>query len=233
MSIQAEHYGRGLVCKRVEVLQRTDTGFVLRTASQTTHARAVILATGVAVTPPQMEALPEAVATGVIRYCPICDGFEVTDKRIAVLGSKQASIEEALFLRTYAADITFLKAVDFDMSAEEAQAAQQNGIRLEQRTLQTMFLAEGGLLVRYADGQSDRFDVLYPCLGSVPRSRLACSVGAEVTPSGGLLVDSRQQTNVPMLYAAGDVLEGLDQIASACGQAAIAATAIHNHLRKA
>ena len=38
-------------------------------------------------------------------------------------------------------------------------------------------------------------------------------------------------TNVEGLYAAGDVVQGLDQISVACGQAAIAATAIHNRLR--
>lgn len=232
MSSQAEIYGRKLVPERVESLERIEGGFSLRSASQTIHTRAVILATGVAVTEPRMDALLQAIAVGAIRYCPICDGFETKGMRIAVLASKPASLEEAIFLRTYAEDITLLKAAEScQLSHDEREAAQRDGIRLEERVLQAMELVGKQLRVIFHNGESDRFDVVYPCLGAAPRSDLAVSVGAEVTPTGGLLVDSRQQTNIPMLYAVGDVLEGLDQIASACGQAAIAATAIHNHLR--
>jgi thioredoxin reductase (NADPH) len=233
MSRQAEAYGRQLVPERVESLTPVEGGFVVRSQSRTVHARAVILATGVAVTEPQMDALPEAVAGGVIRYCPICDGLETKGKRVAVLASKGASVEEAIFLRTYADDITLLRATQACvLSADQRSAAQRCGIRLEDRLPLTIALAVGQLQVDFAGGGVDRFDVVYPCLGAAPRSGLAVAVGAEVTPTGGLLVDSRQQTNIPMLYGAGDVLEGLDQIASACGQAAIAATAIHNHLRR-
>jgi thioredoxin reductase (NADPH) len=233
MSRQAEAYGRQLVPERVVSLTPVEGGFAVQSASRMVHARAVILATGVAVTEPQMDALPEAVAGGVIRYCPICDGLETRGKRIAVLASKGASIEEAIFLRTYADDITLLKATPACViSDDHRSAAQRHGIRLEDRLPEAIALASGQLQVDFAHGDADRFDVVYPCLGAAPRSGLAVAIGAEVTPTGGLLVDSRQQTNIPMLYAAGDVLEGLDQIASACGQAAIAATAIHNHLRK-
>ena len=46
-----------------------------------------------------------------------------------------------------------------------------------------------------------------------------------------MLTDAHQQTSVAGLYAVGDVVEGLDQISVATGQAAVAATAIHNLLR--
>ncbi|UPT63897.1 MAG: FAD-dependent oxidoreductase [Hyphomonadaceae bacterium JAD_PAG50586_4] len=74
---------------------------------------------------------------------------------------------------------------------------------------------------------------LYPCLGCDPLSELAVKAGVRSSPEGGIFVDAHQRTNVAGLYAADDVLKGLDQIASACGQAAIAAVAIHNQLREA
>jgi thioredoxin reductase (NADPH) len=233
MRSQAEPYVRSFVHERVESVDRIKGGFALRSASRTIRARAVVLATGVAVTAPQLDALSLAVARGVIRYCPICDGLETEGKRVAVLAAKGTSVEEAVFLRTYAEDITLLKAApDCILSDDQRTAAQRHGVRLESRAPKVLTLADDQLHVEFAGGDSERFDVVYPCLGATPRSMLAVAVGAEVTPTGGILVDSRQQTNVPMLYAAGDVLEGLDQIASAWGQAAIAATAIHNRLRK-
>jgi thioredoxin reductase (NADPH) len=62
------------------------------------------------------------------------------------------------------------------------------------------------------------------------RSGLAGMVGANLSDDGCVLVDSHQRTSVPGLYAAGDVVIGLDQISHAMGQAGVAATAIRNDL---
>ena len=87
------------------------------------------------------------------------------------------------------------------------------------------------LIERMANGLGLQFDTLYPALGSSPRTRLATSLGAKLSESGCVLTNARQQSSVAGLYAVGDVVEGLDQISVATGQAAIAATAIHNLLR--
>ncbi len=76
----------------------------------------------------------------------------------------------------------------------------------------------------------DGFDTAYAAMGSDAQSLLGAAVGAKTTPEGCLVVDRHQRTNVPGLYAAGDVTEGLNQIAVAVGQASIAATAIRNDL---
>jgi thioredoxin reductase (NADPH) len=78
-------------------------------------------------------------------------------------------------------------------------------------------------------GNEHRFDVLYSALGLKYRSDLAISLGAEQDPSGSLIVDSHCQTSVKGLYAAGDIVRGLDQIVVGMGHAALAATHIHNH----
>src|SRR4030095_11852712 len=59
--------------------------------------------------PPMDEALhDDALARGLIRYCPICDGFEVTDKKIGVIGSDGHGVAEAVFLRSYSPDVTLI-----------------------------------------------------------------------------------------------------------------------------
>jgi thioredoxin reductase (NADPH) len=80
------------------------------------------------------------------------------------------------------------------------------------------------------DGEDYRCDVFYPMLGESARSDLASRLGAETVECRKLLVDDHCRTSVPGLYAVGDVTRGLNQIAVATGQAALAATTIHNTL---
>ena len=75
-----------------------------------------------------------------------------------------------------------------------------------------------------------RFDSIYPALGSTIRSDLARALGADMTADGCLLVDTHQRTSIPGLYAAGDVVKGLDQISHAVGEGGVAATTIRNDL---
>ena len=70
-------------------------------------------------------------------------------------------------------------------------------------------------------------------MGSVIRSELAVTLGADASDEGCLVVDAHQRTTVPGLYAAGDVTKGLDQISHAMGEAGVAATAIRNDLANA
>lgn len=74
------------------------------------------------------------------------------------------------------------------------------------------------------------FDSIYPALGSDIRSELALGVRAIVSQEGCICVDSHQRTNVQGLYAAGDVVIGLDQISHAMGQGGVAATTIRDDL---
>src|SRR5690606_28975178 len=77
-----------------------------------------------------------------------------------------------------------------------------------------------------------RMDVLYPALGGDVRSQLARSLGAECNELGYVKTDDHQRTCVAGLYAAGDVVNELNQICVATGHAAIAATDIYNKLRE-
>ena len=70
----------------------------------------MLLATGVTNRrPPMDEDLhDDALARGLIRYCPICDGYEVTDKRVGVIGGEAHGVAEALFLRGFTKDVTLI-----------------------------------------------------------------------------------------------------------------------------
>jgi thioredoxin reductase (NADPH) len=84
--------------------------------------------------------------------------------------------------------------------------------------------------VEFANGDRLAFDVLYPALGLKHRSELATQLGARANDIGQLEVSAHLETSVPGLYAVGDVASGLNQINVAAGEAAVAATAVHNAL---
>ena len=91
-----------------------------------------------------------------------------------------------------------------------------------------------GERVTVATGERDTaFDCLYLALGCEMQSRLAVRWDAEHDEDGNLIVDAHQRTSIDGLYAAGDVVKGLNQIAIATAEAAIAATDIHRRLREA
>ena len=86
--------------------------------------------------------------------------------------------------------------------------------------------------VTLADGDHVTFDTLYVALGSHTRNDLGAMLGTDLENGQCFVTDDHQHTTVPGVYAAGDAVEGLDQIGVAIGTGARAAVAIHNDLRK-
>src|SRR5690606_8408556 len=72
--------------------------------------------------------------------------------------------------------------------------------------------SDGSMQLQLQDCSVHAFDVMYAALGCRPRSALAASLGVELDDSGTLRVDSRCATSVPGVYAAGDVVDALDQL---------------------
>ena len=236
MREQAAKYGALREPKRVTDLQREDECFVVRCDDEHFRARTVLLATGVVNNRPDGisdELHDEAMARGLLRYCPICDGYEVTDKRVGVIGTGDHGTAEAQFLRTYTTDITLISPHgDHDLPNECSAALDDAGIKRVAGPCGAFAIEDDRIAVETADGTL-AFDSIYPALGSVIRSDLAGHVGAKLTDQGCILTDDHMETSVPGLFAAGDVVRGLDQISHAMGQAGVAATTIRNHLAKA
>jgi len=234
MKEQAQLYGAEIIDGFVTRLDKTEDGFCANWGSGPVNARTVLLATGVKNRrPPMDEDLhDDALARGLIRYCPICDGYEVTDKKVGVIGSDSHGVAEALFVRGYTPDVTLIapdKALE--ISNEDRGRLEEAGIEMVDGPAQAVAIAEDCITVDTAEGHYT-FDSVYPALGSDTHTQLAEQVGARLNEQGCLGVDARQRTSVPGLYAAGDVVIGLDQISHAMGQAGVAATTIRNDLAK-
>ena len=234
MRDQACKYGAKIETEFVTKLEReAETGlFVATWGSGSARTRAVLIATGVTNRrPPMDEALhDDALARGLVRYCPICDGYEVTDKRVGVIGSGSHGVAEAVFIRSYTSDITLIapdKALS--LNADDRRKLKSAGIDCVDGPAQAVAISSECIVVDTAEGHYT-FDSIYPALGSDTHTQLAEMVGARLSEDQSIVVDRHMRTNVPGLYAAGDVVIGLDQISHAMGQGGVAATAIRNDL---
>jgi thioredoxin reductase (NADPH) len=234
MRDQACKYGAKIESEYVTKLERdADTGLFAATwGSGCVSARTVLLATGVSNRRPPMdeELHDEALAKGLIRYCPICDGYEVTDKKVGVIGSDSHGVAEALFIRSYTADVTLIapdKALK--LKPEDLAKLKDAGIDCVDGPTQAAAISHDFIVVDTAEGHHT-FDSVYPALGSDTHSQLGEMVGAKLAGDGCFLCDEHQRTSVSGLYAAGDVVHGLDQIGHAMGEGGVAATTIRNDL---
>ena len=233
MREQAARYGARREDVRVTKLARDGEEFVVTTDHGTYRARTVLLATGVVNHRPD-GLLPDihdpALERGLLRYCPICDGYEVTDRRVGVIGTGDHGMREALFLRGYTRDVTLVApGAEHMLDPACIAALDEAGITWVDGPCGGYAIEGEQLTFDTARGRM-AFDSVYPALGSRIRSRLAVEAGARASDEGCLEVDDHQRTTVPGLFAAGDVVKGLDQISHAMGEAGVAATTIRNLL---
>lgn len=223
---QAAFYGVSIARDWITDVEKTPDGFVARSGEGEVTARTLLLATGIVDVAPRMEGVDDAVRQGLVRYCPVCDAFEASDRRIAVMGSSEAAISKAKFLRSYSDQVTLL----WQHVSEPPARAELHSDGIAVLSGMSRLRMSGNKIWATTEDGETGFDVLYPALGCEVRSGLAVALGAATGSAGCLEVDEHQCTNVPGLFAAGDVVSDLHQIAVGTGHAAIAATRIHKIL---
>jgi thioredoxin reductase (NADPH) len=230
---QADQYGAELRRGEVTRLARNGKTFTATAEGKRVSAQRVLIATGIVDETPVLPGLRDAVYEGALRFCPICDGYEVAGERIALLGHIETAWRKAIFLRTYSKDVTLLCVDDpGDITEECRRELADAGVNFPQDRAVDIDRSGEKIVAVLESGKRLRFDVLYPALGCEVRSKLALKLGAKATENGNLLVNDCQLTSVKGLYAAGDVVSDLHQIAVALGHATIAATKIHNELER-
>jgi thioredoxin reductase (NADPH) len=238
MQRHAQRYGAALREAEVVAVETAgpEAGFSLTLADgERLGCRALVLATGLRL---QQIPLPDdvheaAIAAGVLRYCPVCDGFEHIGQRVAVIGCDGQGAAEALFLRTFSDDITLLPRNNDELSGEERARLESAGITVDPRPV-VRYAPSAEQFVVHVEGAVAplSFDVVYPALGCRQRNELAVMLGLEVDDTGSTHARSPFGTQVAGLYCVGDIVDGLDQISVAMGHGAVAATRAHNWLRE-
>lgn len=234
MREQAAKFGAEIRAGDVQTIAADGDGWRLTGEGIDLAARAVILATGVDnrcfdLPPAEHQA---ALDAGKLRYCPVCDGYEATDQRIAVIGAETHGVAEALFLRTYSDRVALFTLVENELHEKDRGDLERAGVPWDPRPVARYDFSGDTVTLHFADGDSVEIDTVYPALGSEPNIGLFEQLGLRTDADGCIITDDHQRLGLAGLYAAGDIVAGLDQISVAMGQAAVAATALHNDLRE-
>lgn len=237
MTRHAREFGATVQEAQVDSVRKDDgDGFELRShAGETFGAKTLVLATGLVLhqVPLDHDAHEAAIRAGVLRYCPICDGYEHAGQRIGVIGCDSHGAAEALFVRQYSDDVTLVPRNFSELDAAQREALAQAGITVVERPVRHYVPRDDGMEVHVQDRAEPLvFDVVYPAFGTRQRTELAVSLGLEVDDAGAVDARAPYGTSVAGLYCAGDIVDGLDQISVAMGHGAIAATKAHNYLRQ-
>lgn len=202
------------------------------TAGTPVLADHLVLATGVRDRMPPVKDPRRHVGNGVIRQCPICDAYELIDKPVAVIGAGGCAAGEALFLSRYTAQVTILTlGAPLELDDDVRRKLDQAAIPILQDGVRDWDFGPEGATLHMASGGTLGFAAVYSGLGNDPQNGLARKLGLILAPDGRIVTDAHQQTSRERIFAVGDVVTGLNQIAVAMAQAEIAATHIHNLMR--
>lgn len=202
--------------------------FLVRTPNGEYTVKAVVLATGTARRKLGVTGEAEFAGKGV-SYCPVCDGYFFKGKKVAVVGGGDAAAVDALFLKNLGCDVTIIHRRD-QLRAEDIHRK-----KLEGRVNMCLnSVVEGivgdkfvkGVMVRDTKENTTRTldaEGVFVCIGEVPNSALAAKLGVSLDKEGYVVTDKAQRTNVPKVYAAGDVTGGVKQVVVSCAEGAVAA----------
>jgi thioredoxin reductase (NADPH) len=236
MLAQAQKFGAETQTELVEKIVPLRDSFRLKTENWQYEAKAIILATGAS---HRLLGVPgeKEFATRGVSYCVHCDGALFRDKAVAVVGYGNGAARAVLYLSNICNKIHLL-------SPRESLVAES--IYLDRIKKLPNYAANFGAEIMEIQGQetvksvefrvgntprSLKVDGVFVEMGMKPNTELAEALGLEMT-KGGYVKANRlnQETNMPGVYAAGDLTGGRMQVATAVGQGASAAISALQYL---
>lgn len=233
MKLQAEKFGTRVEFDYVVEIDTSRHPFVVRTQNgQELHAKALILATGAR--PRYLEVPGEKEYTGKgVSYCATCDGFFFRGKDVVVVGGGDSAAEEAIFLTKFASRVRLIHRRDSLRASKILQDRVFSNPKIEMvwDSVVTEILGDEaghvtGVQVRnVVSGEEERLDTdgVFIFVGHIPNNQLF--VGKlDLDEDGHLVTDKFMRTNVPGVFAAGEIQDKVyKQVATSVGQGCAAA----------
>jgi thioredoxin reductase (NADPH) len=209
----ALEYGVDFVEDRVTKVERHDGCFKVVATKGSHLGKTVIFATGTKARKLNVPGEEEFANKGV-HYCALCDGFFYKDKVIGVVGGSDSAAKEALLLAQYGRRIYII------YRGEELHPEPINKKRVEENPkikvinktniveIKGKERVESVVLDRAYNGKRELpLDAVFVNIGHVPLSELAVEIGVETNDKGEIKIDRQSRTNVPGVFAAGDVTD--------------------------
>lgn len=225
-------YGTEIRQGTVTNLARTDGGFLVTLDhNRTVSASAVLIATGVEDDVPDVPGLRECYGQ-TVHHCPYCDGWEVRDKRLVVIGRGLPAAGLALSLKTWSRDITICSNGRLRIATQpRAQLAHQS-IHVVETPLARLVHDDGRAKhLVLTTGEQIGCDAAFFTTTQTLRCELPRQLGCEVTRKGVIKTDRRGLTRVAGLYVVGDASYDVQFAIVAAAEGATAAVAINKVLQ--
>lgn len=236
---QAERFGAKIEYGDVSAIKDCGDYRELTVDGKPVKAKAVLIATGSDYNKLGIPGEAEYYGRGV-HYCATCDGAFYRDKRLVVVGGGNSGVQEALFLTRFTSHIDLLVRSTVKASQvlqDELQKYVDAGkVTVHLGTVPSEIVAEENKVVKVVgtkDGEPAEFatDGVFVFIGLKPNTQFLAGSGVELDEYGLVKTDEHLATNVPGVYASGDVRSGATmQIASAVGEGATAALSIREFL---
>lgn len=236
---QAERFGAEIEFGEVSSVKKLNNAIEIIVDNKPILADAVLIATGSSYKKTGMPGEDDFYGKGV-HYCATCDGAFYRDKKIAVIGGGNSAIQEAIFLTRFASHIDLLvrsKIRASDVLQKELKKYIDEGkITVHLKTTPQKILSLEGKINGIEINQEDNIKQLevegvFVFIGLNPNTGFLQGSGIELDEQGLIKTNSRLETNIPGIFASGDVRSGATmQIASAVGEGASAALSIREYL---
>ena len=204
-----------------------EKNFIINTNKEKYEAKSVLLATGTNRISPNIKGLKQFEGKG-ISYCAVCDGFLYRGQDVAVLGNGDYALHEAEELANIAKSVTILTNGKTDSNIQKLQT---DKITINTNKIKEL---EGDNIIRkikFEDDTEMPIRAIFVAEGVATSIDFARKLGAKIGQNK-IIVNSKMETNIPGLYAAGDCTGGLLQISTAVAEGAIAGTEIIKFIRE-
>ena len=220
-----------------EIIKNDDEyRFTVKTNKDEYLSKTIILATGSSHRHLEAKGEEEFKGKGV-SYCATCDGFFFQGRDIVMVGGGNSALQEALYLNNLGANVTLIHRRDEFRAQKELQnqikeAGINTILNATVEEIKGKMLVESVILKDTKTGDLSELPIngVFISVGYIPHTELAKQLGVELDPSGHIIIDTEQKTNVDYVYAIGDVCVGLKQWIVACGEGAVAATSAYHNL---
>ncbi len=236
MEEQVKDLGVEVVYDKVIEIRGENLDFEVETLRNEYRTKKIIFATGQERRRLGLERENEFKGKGV-SYCATCDAAFYEDKIVGVVGGGDAALASALLLSDHAEKVYILYRRDKFFRPEPIrikEIEQRDNIEPVFEVNVEQLIGEDKLkAVELDNSEKMEIDGLFIEVGSIPKSDLAEKVGIDLTEDRYIETDEERRTNIPGIYAAGDVIDSpLKQAITAAGQGAEAASTAYEELKK-
>ncbi len=239
---QAKGRGGDVVEGLVVTVEKTESGFSVKTENGNMYqAKALVLATGMERRKLNVPGEMQYASKGV-HYCATCERQDYEEKTVAVIGGGNAAAQSAVQLAHAATNVLVLcRGAEFRCDAVwTEQIRQYKNIQIFYNTNIKEIFGDGqkvtGLTIASANQeQKVSVDKVFIEIGGVPGTALVSPIGVEMDAGGFINVDEKLATNVPGVFAAGDLVSyglSIEQISTAVGLGARAAASVFSYLKQ-